>query len=129
MQNIIGNNKFSREFFNTNDDDNDNLNDDDKSPSLHREGRGGSLTPLYHPWHPLNKGARPVFIGVLHPYTLETEKSYIINLKTPPCGSFINVYCAIFITSSSVNLPENTINVSSSLSSICMTTADCCLAI
>ena len=59
----------------------------------------------------------------------ETEKSYIINLKSPPCGSFIHVYCAIFITSSSVNLPENTISVSSSLSSICMTTADCCLAI
>ena len=40
-----------------------------------------------------------------------------------------NVYCAIFITSSSVNLPENTISVSSSLSSTCMTTADCCLVI
>ena len=40
----------------------------------------------------------------------------------------INVYFAIFITSSNVNLPENTISVTSSLSSTCMTTADCCLA-
>lgn len=39
------------------------------------------------------------------------------------------VYFVIFITSSSVNFPENIISDNSSLSSVCMTTADCCLVI
>ena len=35
------------------------------------------------------------------------------------------IYCVIFMTSSSVNLPEKTITVTSSPSSTSMTTADC----
>ena len=39
----------------------------------------GGLTPLWHPWHPPKQGARPVLIGVSHPYTLKRENSYTAN--------------------------------------------------
>ena len=42
-------------------------------------GVGLLVTPSLHPLHPPKQGARPVFIGVSHPYTLKRENSYIAN--------------------------------------------------
>jgi len=54
--------------------------------TLHSQLYTKSITPLIHPLHPSEEVASPVFIGVSHPYTLKTKKSYTTNIKKTSCS-------------------------------------------